>query len=128
MSGIFVAAAGGVGSVAPPPSGLTAQLGWNIGSPYNVAGATGTTPTNSYTYSATGGTPPYTFSNEMIQNPSGKIDVVAVSNSSGPGQFAIFYQNFAVNESQSGRVKINVTDSLGATSFALHDQTIKRTS
>lgn len=129
MSGMAISAAGAVGGpVSPPPSGLTAQLGWTIASTYNVSGATGTTPANSYNYTATGGTPPYSFSNAMVENPSGKVDVIGVSNPTGAGQFAIFYQNFAVNESQTGRVFLYVTDSLGATSSASHYQTIKRTS
>ncbi len=124
-----ISVAGAVGGpVSPPPTGLTAQLGWTLASTYNVSGATGVTPANSYNYSATGGTPPYTFSNRMIENPSGKLDVGAVSSTSSSGQFNIFWQSFAVNESQTGRVVLYVTDSLGATSSALHYQTIKRTS
>lgn len=81
-----------------------------------------------FSYDAVGGVPPYTFSNSIISNPSGKINLFAVSDPHDNGTFSVFGQGFSLNESESATFRITIQDSVGTTLFRNASVTFERTS
>lgn len=123
--GMMMMADGPYGGGSPPA--LSVSINWSSTDPYNVSGASGLT-TATFNYSATGGTPPYTFGNALVTNPSGKLGITAPSNTTGPGTFHATWSGFTVGESENGLFQANVTDSLGAYNSKNLSLTIQRTS
>jgi hypothetical protein len=104
-----------------PPPPLSVSIAWNGASPYIASGASGVC--SSYTDgggfhpnvlvpSASGGTPPYTDSFTLFNDPSGKLSLAA---SPDTIHTTIAWTGFSVNENQSCNVDYTVTDSLGVT-------------
>jgi hypothetical protein len=111
MSGIACASDAGV--AAPPLSCGVEIVGGS--SPFSVVAASGDLYTNSHeviSVTATGGTPPYTLGLSIQGDPSGKLSLIA---SSDGVHETVAWTGFSVNETESGYVQINVTDSVGAT-------------
>jgi hypothetical protein len=88
--------------------------------PINVSGASGDCYANGgggvITTTTTGGTPPYVSSVFSVQgDASGKLSIVL---SGDHIHNTIGYSGFAVNENEGGYLRLDVTDSVGATASA----------
>jgi len=120
VSGIGMAAA--AYSPPPPPTSSGPLSCWvnfapNGDTVFTVSGASGNLSAQGYgivQYDYSGGTPPFTDSLTIQNDPSGKIGFV----DNGRGADTISYSGFALSEVEYGWIKYSVRDSTGATATA----------
>ena len=109
-------------SPPPPPASKGPLSCWVNFAPhgdtvFTVSGTTGDLSSQGYgivQYDYSGGTPPFTDSLTIQNDPSGKIGFV----SNGLGADTIGYAGFALNEVEYGWIRYTVRDSTGATATA----------
>jgi len=115
-------AAGGPYNVGSGP--LSCDIFFNGGAgPFSVSGASGDLYTSggwAVTSSITGGTPPYPTGTVTLQgDPSGKLSVITA-----PGDvqhhLTIAWSGFSLNELETCYLRLDVTDSVGATASATY--------
>jgi hypothetical protein len=103
-----------------PPPPLSVSIAWNGADPYIASGASGVCASytdgggykpNVLVVITSGGTPPYTGSFTLFNDPSGKLSLAA---SPDTVHTTIAWAGFSVNENESCNVSITITDSLGA--------------
>src|SRR5690242_5098320 len=120
VSGIGIAAA--ACSPAPSPVSRGPLSCWvnfapNGDTVFTVSGASGDLSSQGYgivQYDYSGGTPPFTDSLTIQNDPSGKLGFV----SNGRGADTIGYTGFALNEVEYGWIKYTVRDGSGASTTA----------
>jgi len=120
MSGIGMLAA--VYSPPPPPTSSGPLSCWvnfapHGGVAFNVSGASGDLSGQGYGIihsDFSGGTPPYSESLTIQNDPSAKLGLV----DNGLGATAVSYAAFSLNEVESGWIRYAVTDSTGTTATA----------
>jgi len=125
VSGIGMMAA--AYSPAPPPMSTGPLTCWvnfapHGGIAFNVAGASGDLSSQGYGIiqnDHAGGTPPYTESLTIQNDPSGKLGL----DDNGLGAMAVSYTGFGLNEVESGWIRYAVTDGTGATATARYPVT-----
>jgi hypothetical protein len=132
VSGINIAIAGSAGPSAPPPAPLQVSITWAGDRPLNVSGASGVAQSKSspwtpnvFGYLVTGGVPPYSESNGLINNPSGKLFIAAAPDGV---HNTIGWSGFSINETESAEIFYTATDSAGTTGSSSDTITVRRIS
>jgi len=125
VSGIAAAASAPTVNPPPPPDPLFLNFNWAGPTPYNGAGASGTTSGfgNYFAHLTGGGSPPLVEGFTITYNPSGKLYLFAAGSNLGVG-----WSGMAINESQGITVQYTVTDNVGDSVTKSDSAVIKRVS
>jgi hypothetical protein len=110
----------------PPPGPLTLNFAWQGSAPfYNAAGASGVTSGFGqwFAHNVTGGRTPYTETETITDNPSGKLGLTGAG-----GNEAVTWSGMALNEVEYITVKYEVTDAGGEYLAKTDSAVIKRVS
>jgi len=127
MTGIGAILAGDSSpSISPPPPLYAAVTYSGGGGPFYVSGASGNmidnySPARAFVYTYGGGTPPYTTSVQLLNDPSGKLSIVGAGSPIPKDTLA--WSGFSLSEAQGCYIQFDLTDSLGATASARYPAT-----